>query len=125
MPHKVYSKEAVERAKDKVAYHNQIIAKAREIKAGGRDAIKLALEVLRDMELTERLAVFSFLKKGLPQADALARLRLGMVQAYQDVITLFEKPEDFIGLQEEEKLPSQQFIKEAEVYEQRSVEENR
>ena len=113
MPHRRYDPLAVQRARDRIAFCDKIISYVKNYQSGSKDAIKDVLETIREMEFVARMNVDDFLKKGLPQGDSLARLNLGMKQAYQDVLTLFEKPEDFLMQYEKDKESDEVFLREA------------
>lgn len=117
MSHHKYDQSAIQRAKDRIAYCQKIIDNAKATKLGDKDAVKNAMETVREMEFTARANVFSLLKKGIDQGDSLARFNLGLMQAYQDIITLFEAPDEFIKQYEQDKIQDEEFLKEAELTE--------
>lgn len=118
MPHHRYDPEAIKRANETVEYCQKLIDNAKLIKLGEKEAIKNALEIVREMEFTSRTNVFSFLKRGSDQTDSLARFQLGLMEAYQNVLTLFEAPDKFVESYEQDKKQAQSFLEEAKVFEQ-------
>ena len=118
MSHHKYDPSAIQRAKDRIAYCQKIIDNAKATKLGDKDAVKNAMDTIREMEFTARANVFALLKKGVDQGDALARFNLGLMQAYQDVLTLFEAPDEFIKQYEQDKIQDEEFLKEVKLYDQ-------
>lgn len=116
MPHKVYDKNTINEAKLRIEYYKKMRDYAKAIKSGDKDSLKFALEIVRDMEATARYTIFGMLKKALPQGDSLARFNLGLMEAYQSVLTLFEKPDQFFAHHEQEIQADERFIKEAELH---------
>ena len=116
MAHYQYDKGAIDRAKARIDYCQKLIDNARLVKLGDKDAVKNALETIREMEFTAKANVFSLLKKGIEQGDSLARYNLGLMEAYQDVITLFEAPDSFIKQLEDDMVQDKDLLKQAELY---------
>jgi len=116
MAHKQYSSKAIEEAKSRIEYCQKIIDNAKAVKMGDREAVKNAIETVREMEFTARTNVFTWLKLGTVQADNMARYNQGLMEAYQDVITLFEAPDDFVKRYQQDLEADKQFVKEAEFY---------
>lgn len=118
MPHRQYDKEAIHRAQERVEYCQKMIDNAKLVKIGDKDAIKNALETVREMEFTARFNMIAFLKRSTDQADGLAKINLGEMQAYQSVLTLFESPDEFIKHYEQDKIADEQFLKESKLYQE-------
>lgn len=117
MPHHRYDPEAIKRANETIEYCQKLIDNAKLVKMGDREAIKNALENIKELEFTARTNAFSFLKRCGERTDEMARFQLGLMEAYQNVITLFEAPEKFVETFEQDKKQAEAFLKEAKVFE--------
>ena len=110
MPHKRYSKASIDAANKSITYFDDLILRAKAISRGGEQALKVGLKIIEDMELDSRLRKDSLLLTGDTKDANMARSYLAKQEAYQDVITLFKKPDAMIDMYKSEKRKSEEYI---------------
>lgn len=93
MAHKVVEKQTVNEYQETVAYWEGLISNIKRCSSGGRDAVEAGMTAIRDLEFDAAIQKDKNLRRGDEIGANLARLYQGMQEAYQNVITMFEKPE--------------------------------
>lgn len=96
MSHKIVSSETVKQYEESVAYFEGLIAQVKSYSSDTKDSKNAAVEAIRELEFDASVQKDKALMSDDERGAARARRFLGLQQAYQNVITLFEKPEDLL-----------------------------
>lgn len=119
MAHKVVEKQTIQDYQETVAYWEGLISNLKKVSSGGRDSIEAGMDAIRELEFDAGVNKDSFLKRGDADSANIARMFLGRQEAYQNVITMFEKPSDMIEKYDSLRLEAQKRLDELKQLEQR------
>jgi len=102
MGHKQLDEESKKRAQESIQFFEGMIARIQLLKSGGRDAIKAGMDAIRELEFDAGYKKDHHLKQGKQDSFVLAHGFMKMQEAYQNIITLFEAPDNMSNLYREE-----------------------
>jgi hypothetical protein len=102
MPHKRVSPDALKQAQNSIEFCNSALGMIRSVKQGGTDGLKSGLELIRELEFDSGVQKDTQLKLGTEEGARKALRALGMQEAYQQVLMVFEAPGDVSARYEQE-----------------------
>jgi len=110
MAHKVVAEERIKELQDTVAYFDGLISQIKSYSSNSKDSRQAAIEAMRELEFDAGVQKDRSLMMDNEIGDHRARRFQGMQQAYQNVITLFEKPESLIAVYDSQRKEAQKTL---------------
>lgn len=111
MPHRKFDPGAIRRAEDAVAYYDGLIARVRAIKqAGLSPEVKALVENVKELEFDAGVRKDFYLSRQQPSDSTLAYGAQQAQKAYQEIITMFEAPDQTIASYEDQKKQNMEYI---------------
>jgi len=110
MPHKIGDPKSISTTKESIAYYENLILQIKAVKRGDSNSIKMGMEAIRELEFDAGFKKDQHLESGDPVRAIKAHGCQQMQKAYQNIITLFEKPDNMIDTYQSEIKRLQEYI---------------